>query len=286
MTVPAPRIVTLDDEQTVWAFSDPHGMTSGFVEALRQAGIIDDRLHWSAEAGTVLVGCGDYIDRGADSPGLTTLLRRLADEAPGHGGRVVLARGNHEQTLLHIAAGHDELFETWLFYGGQATIDAYGCPQVEPPDPGADVRWIETAAPGILAWLAAMPHAVRWRDVLFVHGGLPPWSAPDELGLATEEHLMIRSDFFDTPWRTEAFHHYERAGIRRVVFGHTPGPDGPRILQEGRLLCLDSNAPGNPTLPPDARSMISLVRLDGTVPFDRAPFVIVPTDDAPERLGR
>jgi hypothetical protein len=282
----AELIPVIDDDWTVWAFSDPHGVTSGFVAALREAGLLDAGLHWSATPRTALVGCGDYIDRGMDTPGLVTLLRRLEVEAADGGGRAVFARGNHEQTLLHIGAGHDELLETWLFYGGQAMLDAYGCPALEPPDPGASVRAIEAAAPGILGWMAAMPQAVRWRDVLFVHGGLPPWSAPGELGLTTEEHLTIRSDFFETPWSSEAFHHYEREGIGRVVFGHTPGPDGPRILQGGRLLCLDSNAAGSPQLPPGARSMISLVRLEGSSPFDRAPLVLVATDDAPERAPR
>ena len=73
---------------------------SGLTVALREAGIVDQDLHWSAPAGTALVGCGDYLDRGADSRGVVALLRRLQGEAAAAGGVAVLARGNHEH-LLH-----------------------------------------------------------------------------------------------------------------------------------------------------------------------------------------
>ena len=70
-----PRLPRVPDDWTVWAFTDPHGVTSGLVAALRRPALIDAAGHWSAPPRTALVGCGDYIDRGGDVGGLVALLR-------------------------------------------------------------------------------------------------------------------------------------------------------------------------------------------------------------------
>ncbi len=121
------RLPHLPDDWAVWAFSDAHGVTSGLVAALQEAGLVDADTHWAASPRTALVGCGDYLDRGGDIPGLVTLLRRLEQEAAGSGGAVVLARGNHEVMPLMARAGAHEWLETWLEYGGLQTVAAYGC---------------------------------------------------------------------------------------------------------------------------------------------------------------
>ena len=276
------RIATLPDDWDVWAFSDSHGVTSGFAAALRQAGLVDVALRWSAPPRTALVGCGDYVDRGADARGTLALLRRLQPEAAAAGSRVVLVRGNHEEMLLHLRAGRSEWLTVWLAYGGHATLQSFGC---APPDPLRDEQalgGIEAAEPGTFAWVESLAQAARWRDVLFVHGGLAPGYGPDDLGLVTDAHLWIRAEFFETPLRSGAFDAYRRAGMERVVYGHTPGPDGVRVLQGGRLLNLDSNACGNPRMPPHARKMVTLVNLgDGS--FEASARVVVPTDAAPDR---
>lgn len=276
------RMAQLADDWKVWAFSDPHGVTSGFTTALREAGLVDDALSWSAPPRTALVGCGDYLDRGRDSRGTLALLRRLQPEAEAAGGKVLLLRGNHEEMLLHLWAGRQEWLPVWLAYGGHATLESFGC---APADPTRDVPALadmERAAPGTFAWLESLGQAARWRDVMFVHGGLPPDHGPDDLGTITDAHLWIRAEFFDTPWESGAFDGYRRAGVERVAFGHTPGPDGVRVLQGGRLLNLDSNACGNPRMPPEARKMVTLVEL-GEGSFEGSRRVVVPTDDAPDR---
>lgn len=276
------RIATVPDDWDVWAFSDSHGVTSGLAAALRQAGLVDSSLRWSAGAGTALVGCGDYVDRGADARGTLALLRDLQPEAEAAGSRVVLLRGNHEEMLLHLRAGRSEWLTVWLAYGGHATLQSFGC---DTPDPFRDeeaLGGIEAAAPGTFAWLESLAHAARWHDVIFVHGGLAPGHGPDDLGIVTDAHLWIRAEFFETPWQSGAFHAYQSAGVERVVYGHTPSPDGVRVLQGGRLLNLDSNACGNPRMPADARKMVTVVNL-GHGSFDAAPRVVVPTDAAQDR---
>ena len=283
------RLPHLPDDWTVWAFSDAHGVVSGLVRALREAGIVDDAARWIAPPRTALVGCGDYIDRGRDARGMVDLLRRLEVEAAAARGAALLARGNHEQMALWVHEGLHDWMGTWLRYGGGTTLRSFGC---EPDDVSHPVRAIEVmeqGAPGLFAWFASLPQAVRWRDVIFVHGGLPPDHGPEDLGIHTDEHLWIRSGFFEAPWPGGDFDRYRHAGIERVVFGHTPMLDGPAVFHGGHSLGIDTNAVGNPRLPTRARKLLTLVGFPGDgdagaidTDFSGARFVSIPTDGAPD----
>ena len=280
------RLPHLPDEWAVWAFSDAHGVTSGLVQALQVAGLVDSQVRWAAPPRTALVGCGDYLDRGGDIPGLVGTLRRLQAEAHEAGSAVVLARGNHEVMPLMARSGAHEWLETWLEYGGLETVAAYGCTAPDPEHPAQTLAELEDCAPGLFAWMASLPQAVRWRDVLFVHGGLAPGHALDDLGVTTDEHLWVRSGFFDTPWDSGAFDAYQAAGIERVVFGHTPQWSGPTFHHQGHSLGIDTNAVGNPRMPDGAVQELTLLGLADSDTFDDARVIRVPTADAPDRMNR
>jgi hypothetical protein len=279
------RLPHLPPDWRVWAFSDAHGVTSGLTAALREAGLIDPAGAWIAPPRTALVGCGDYIDRGGDIRGMVALLRRLQQEAAAAGGAVLLARGNHEAMPLMVRRGQHEWLETWLEYGGDATVDAFSCSADEAADPLRMAATMERCAPGLFAWFDSLPQAVRWRDVLFVHGGLAPDSGPDDLGVTTEEHLWVRSGFFDEAWESGRFDAYRAAGIERVVFGHTPQWEGPTLFHEGHSLDIDTNAVGNPRMPPGAVQELTLLGLSDSDTFDDATLIRVPTADAADRMG-
>jgi hypothetical protein len=280
------RLPQVPDDWSVWAFSDPHGVTSGLRRALAEAGLVDGAARWSAPPATALIGCGDYIDRGGDIAGTVALLRRLQVEAAAAGSAVLLARGNHEAMPLMVRDGHHEWLETWLEYGGQATVAAFGCAEPEAHGPARVMAALEGCAPGIFDWFESLPQAVRWRDVLFVHGGLAPGHGPADLGVTSEEHLWVRSGFFDEPWESIDFEAYRAAGIERVVFGHTPQWAGPTYHHEGRSLGIDTNAVGNPRMPDHAVQELTLLGLPGSGSFAEARFVRVPTHEAPDRLRR
>jgi 3',5'-cyclic AMP phosphodiesterase CpdA len=278
------RLPHLPQDWSVWAFSDAHGVTSALARALQQASLIDEERRWIAPPGTALVGCGDYIDRGADVRGMVALLRRLQDEAAASGGAVVLARGNHEIMPLMVRRGQHEWLETWLEYGGVATAAAYGCDGSGVAQAERMAATIEACAPGFFEWLESLPQAVRWRDVLFVHGGLAPGFGPDDLGVSTEEHLWVRSGYFDTPWDSGEFERYRAAGIERVVFGHTPQWQGPTLFHDGHSLDIDTNAVGNPSMPDGAAQQLTLVGLGDSTSFSDACFITVDTTDAPDTM--
>ena len=99
----------------VVAHGDIHGELDGFIENLRQAGIIDEYDNWRGgeeeetdEEGNVLVQGGDVIDRGPKSREAMEFLRKLQRQAreakrrKGEGARdeVVRIAGNHELMLL------------------------------------------------------------------------------------------------------------------------------------------------------------------------------------------
>jgi serine/threonine protein phosphatase 1 len=280
------RVPRIPDDWTVWAFSDPHGVTSGLLAGLIEAGLVDRQARWSAPPRTALVGCGDYIDRGADVRGTVDLLRIIEAEASAAGGIARFVRGNHEQMAVHVHAGRLEWTDTWFRYGGRTSLASYGVGPLDVRDPArtrAAVDAMEHASPGLFGWLGGLAHAVRWRDVLLVHGGLPIDHGLEDLGTTTDEHLWIRASFYETPWESGAFDRYRRAGVQRVVFGHTPQADGPTVYHDGRSLCLDTNAVGNTDMPSGSRQLITLAALPPDGPLDGARFVVVPTHDAPDR---
>jgi len=275
-------VPSIPSEWTVWAFSDTHGVASGLVTALQAAGIIDATLGWKAPARTALIGCGDYVDRGLDSLGVVSLLQRLQGEAAASGSRVELARGNHEAMLASIGDGATEWLETWLRYGGDTTLASFGCEPGEVAHPQRSAASLRDCAPGLFEWLAGMPQAVRWRDVLFVHGGPPPHHGLGDLGVTTDEHLWIRSGFFETPWQSATFEAYRNVGIERVVFGHTPQWQGPVLFHDGRSIDIDTNAVGHPRMPADARQELTLIGMEGETSFSNAHIIAVPTCEAPD----
>lgn len=280
------RLPQLPDDWAVWAFSDAHGVTSGLIAALQEAGILDADARWAAPPRTALVGCGDYIDRGGDIPGMVALLRRLQEEAAEAGGAAVMALGNHEIMPLMAADGAHEWLETWLEYGGVETVEGYDCGVPDATRADELLRAMDDCASGLFEWMGSLPQAVRWRDVLMVHGGLAPGHGPDDLGVTTDEHLWVRSGFFDTPWDSGAFDAYQAAGIERVVFGHTPQWSGPTVYHEGHSLGIDTNAVGNPRMPDDAVQELTLLGLGDSDTFDEARLIRVPTSEAPDRMNR
>lgn len=87
----APRVV---------AIGDLHGDMASTRAALRLAGAIDEKEHWSGGP-LVVVQVGDELDRGDDERAIVDLFDRLIEEATRAGGSVHALNGNHE--IMNVA---------------------------------------------------------------------------------------------------------------------------------------------------------------------------------------
>lgn len=73
-------------------------------------------------AADLLIGLGDYIDYGPDSPKVMNWLVETMKD-PKH----VFLYGNHEKFIYAMAVlGHSEWLDTWLRHGGEECLKSYG----------------------------------------------------------------------------------------------------------------------------------------------------------------
>jgi len=275
----------IPDDAVVWVFSDIHGVRSGLVTALIDAGLIDIDEAWIAPPGTALVGLGDFIDRGADSAGVISLLLALQQESAAAGSRVVLVRGNHEQMLIDLLHGDQAWAVAWLAKGGDEALRSFGL------DADIDAMWrlradAEAAHPELAAFiLDTLPYAV-WRDTLLVHAAPPP-GIERVADLAMEDAQMWHASAFlaSTGLATDpGLAGYRADGIRRVVMGHVPQPDGPTLLHDGTALLLDTNASAPvKRAGEDWRSYATIVRLGTGPTFHDTETIMIDTSAAPDR---
>jgi hypothetical protein len=182
---PASSAASWHGVDRVLAFADVHGAFTELTQLLRETGVIDASLRWSAGK-THVVSLGDLLDRGDDSRKVMDLLRRLQGEAAAAGGKLHVVLGNHE--AMNVLG--DLRFVTHGEYA--AYID------FESPEARAAARdaWVQangtdSAAafearfpPGYFGhraalgpngtygkWLLSLPAAVVVNDTLFLHGG-------------------------------------------------------------------------------------------------------------------
>lgn len=156
----------------------------------------------------LLVFLGDLIDRGPESARVIEFIRNL--RLPGF--RIAALAGNHEEALLRILNGDDELLPTWLRVGGAECLESYGMDvdQVRAAPPREALRRIAAAIPeDHAAFLHDMADTFRFGDYLFVHAGIRP-GVPLE-AQSQQDLRWIRGDFL----------HDRRDHGMVVVHGHT-----------------------------------------------------------------
>ncbi len=243
MTTPSVPPITIPDQFTVWAASDLHGQLRAVDRLLRAAGLTDGEDRWTAPAGTALVVTGDMVDRGPDSVGLVRRLASLRTQAGHAGGLVALLWGNHEAQVLGGLGGEPQIFRAMMVFGGGATLLSAGLrpDEWDGRSPAELAARVDGLAPDLRPTLWTFAPYARWGDVLFVHGGPVPYQELDAFERSADR-LWIRDGFFNSPDRfpdADAWAPYRAAGIRRVVFGHTP-VERPTLYHAGNALNLDT----------------------------------------------
>ena len=284
MAAPGVRPITIPGDFTVWAGSDLHGQLEAVDALLLEAGISDGPGRWTAPPRTALVVCGDVVDRGPDSLGLVRRLVALRDVAAARGGMVAILEGNHEAQVLGGLAGVPAVYRAFIAFGGGATLASAGLdPSEWAHDGHAEeiARRVATLAPDLVPLLLTFAPFARWGDVLFVHAGPFPEASSLAEFEARAERLWIRDRFFASPDAfpdAPAWTLYREAGIRRVVFGHTP-VEAPTLCHDGNALNLDTWR----------GRRLTLARLEPGAPLADATFLSTPTQpravaDAPITL--
>jgi len=165
------------------AVADVHGAYDRFVEILRAANVIDERLHWTGGR-THLVQLGDVVDRGPDSLKALDLLDALQREAQRAGGAVHQLLGNHEVMRMLGDLRYTVPGEYAAFTSSKSTEvrDAYverakanNDPVATPPPLGfveLRVAFGQNGRYGKL--LRSLDAVVQIDGIVFVHGGISP----------------------------------------------------------------------------------------------------------------
>jgi serine/threonine protein phosphatase 1 len=191
----------------LYAFGDIHGRAD-LLDRLRTA--IAGDLARAAPTAAVVVGLGDYIDRGPDSRAVLDGLLAGFD-----GARFIPLRGNHEQSLLDFLEDPADAGAGWLRYGGDATLRSYGVDPRLYAGAIRDYRAIrdELACRIPLAHLVFMQRlAVSHEagDYFFAHAGARP-------GIP-----LRRQSPRDLMWIREGFVDADPMFSKCIVHGHTP----------------------------------------------------------------
>ena len=193
----------------LYAIGDIHGRAD-LLEPLLQAA----RRDAAGGRRTIVVGLGDYVDRGADVPGV---IDRLLDVAALDGVEARFLRGNHDQLLLDFLDDHS-LGPYWCRVGGRETLQAYG---VEAPTTRKHMDEWRRARDAFAANLPArhleffqgLNLSFTWGDYFFAHAGAQPGIPLDQ---QTAQDLM---------WIRKPFLEDDRRFDRIVVHGHTPAEE-------------------------------------------------------------
>lgn len=229
--------------ERIVAVGDIHGDSDRFVELLRAAGVVNEKLAWSGGK-THLVQAGDVLDRGPDSRKAMDLLRKLEPEAEKAGGRVHALIGNHEALVMFGRLMYAHEGEEAAFGGAERLLAAMG--------PKGEYG----------KWICGHNAVIRINDVLFLHGGISPAFADrslasmndavrDELaggrivedgvtmhalgplwyrGYATKQEEDVRKELGPILKAYDAKH---------VVVGHTASKEGIQVRCGGMVIMID-----------------------------------------------
>jgi serine/threonine protein phosphatase 1 len=196
------------DDRRIYAFGDLHGRID-LLNRLSEA-IAADIGENPADNGVLILGLGDYVDRGPDSRGVINALAR------GLGRDALFLRGNHEQMLLQFLEDPEHFGPLWFRFGAAETLQSYGV-DVRSADTGSGSRYRSirnelalAMDPKHLMFLQRLPVSFQTSTHFFAHAGARPGVPLDKQ--AAEDLLWMREGF------VEGDHAFEKI----VVHGHTP----------------------------------------------------------------
>lgn len=188
------------------AIGDVHGRDDLLVQLL-------ERIRTKAP-GMPIVLVGDYVDRGPDSAGVLTRVRKLSLDDREN---VVALKGNHEAMMLDFIDFPAKSGRGWMVNGGDRTLESFGIPA--PGDAPSDDALIAArdalvaqVDPALIAWLRALPLSWQSGNVMVTHAGGNPsqpieprrghgllWGHPDFLRRPRQDGLWMVHGHFIMP---------------------------------------------------------------------------------------
>lgn len=197
----------MPDGTRVYAVGDIHGR----YDVLREMDelIINDYEASGAGLTPTVVYLGDYVDRGFQS-------RELLDHFVAHSPipyQKVFLLGNHDQWFLKFLEGED-VAQSWLRYGGDATLLSYGIRPNMRQDQAARMQamhteMVEKMPSSHKEFLTSLEYAFAFGDYFFCHAGVRP-----DLPLSAQQDQ-------DLIWIREPFLSATVDYGKIIVHGHT-----------------------------------------------------------------
>ena len=193
-----------------FAIGDIHGCLAALETLLAAiAATVEDTV----------VALGDNVDRGPDSRGVLERLIALAAQT-----RLVPLLGNHDEMMLSVCEGREEMLIDWLLFGGDATLMSYN---VDSPEEVAR-RW-----PKHIDFIRNSRLFFETPRHFFVHGN---YRADVPLEQQSREDLLWTSLRKSLPG--------PHISGKKAVVGHTAQKDG-EVLDLGHVVCIDTYCYGD-----------------------------------------
>jgi hypothetical protein len=170
--------IDLKDGQRLVCIGDVHGDLAALETFLETSEVYDSSTGQWCGGNTILVQCGDVLDRGIEELACYQLLAKLSHQAVAAGGQVVLLVGNHEVLNamgLFQYAYTDMEHEQFIGTAVDATIGAHNHWRVQYVG-NQPSRWASYEPGGLLAHslMRNMKVAIRVGKTVIVHAGMKP----------------------------------------------------------------------------------------------------------------
>lgn len=206
----ATDVARVPESVRVYAFGDVHGRSDLLRELVQMIG---DDLIAQPPSRSLVIGLGDYVDRGPDSSGVLDLLVDI-----GQHHDAMLLKGNHEALLQGFLDDPTRVGPSWFRNGGCETLVSYDVectPNTTSEAELIEIRdaFLERIPQTHLSALNSMAKSASVGDYYFVHAGARPGVPLAKL--QERDALWIRDGFAD---RDEPFE-------KIVVHGHSPVSD-------------------------------------------------------------
>lgn len=204
----------------LFVVSDIHGHCTLLKAALQEAGFDPHNENH------LLVGCGDYFDRGDENLQVLQFLDRIENK--------ILLRGNHEDLLLKLLQTGKLLPHHYINGTLQTLQDFFGRYAIDPGDDTIDFSGKSRMADRVCEFIQGTVDCFETEHYLFVHGWLPENNDRSPAGWEKARWTRWTAAYDGTP----------PLPGKTLVCGHVPTfvmfPDTAEIFYGNGMIAIDA----------------------------------------------